>query len=62
MIEITCYGEKKVYKDSERKKLMDHFLEGMLACDGSERDRYTSIYCGLEEGCNVVDDEWDWNE
>lgn len=61
MIKITCYDEEKTYDDNKRKELMEHFMEGVMACDGSERDRYMSIYCGLEEGATVIDDQWNWS-
>ena len=57
---ITCYGEKKTYPDSARKQMMDFYAEGMIACEGSERDRYTSVYMGLRAGAKNVDDDWQW--
>ena len=57
---ITCYNETKTYPDSARKQMMDFYAEGMIACEGSERDRYTSVYMGLRAGAKHVDDDWHW--
>lgn len=54
---IICYGKAKTYKESRRKALIKEFLEGMMCCDGSERDRYTNIYLDLIEGKKVCSDE-----
>lgn len=59
IVTVLCYGTEKKYRRSEALK---EFKEGMLFCDGSERDRYTSIFCGLDEGLNYVDDEWKWQK
>lgn len=47
---ITCYGKTKTYPESQRKKMMQFYLEGMCACDGSEQERYTRIYTELASG------------
>jgi hypothetical protein len=54
-VTTVCYGEKKVW--DSRKEAMDYFYEGMLCCEGSERDRYTNIYCKLAEGARYATDE-----
>ena len=41
-------------KFSSRKKAMDEFFEGMMACDGSESERYCYAYCMLKEGYNYI--------
>ena len=35
---------------------MKFYLEGMTACEGAERDRYTNIYLQLLEGRTVCED------
>lgn len=57
-VEVTCYGTTKTYS---RKEAMHNFWEGVLACEGSERDRYLSIYTGLKNGYSKVDDDWNWS-
>lgn len=52
---VTVYGEKKIFKS--RKAAMDFFREGILCCDGAERDRYVSIYFQLEAGATEATDE-----
>lgn len=47
---ITCYGKKKTYKETQRKKMMQEFRTAMLACDGSEAERYSNIYQDLVAG------------
>ena len=49
--EIIVDGEKF----TSRKKAMDEFFEGMMACDGSESERYCYAYCMLKEGYNYID-------
>jgi hypothetical protein len=43
-----------------RKEALDKYLEGMTVCDGSEADRYRSIYCQLMAGYKTVSDKLDW--
>ena len=47
MVEITCYGTTKKY---ERQKAIDEFTTAVLACEGSERDRYCAILSQLRAG------------
>ena len=56
-VTITCYGTTEEY---DRDEALREFTEGVLYCDGSERDRYCSIVSGLRAGLTVVDDEWAW--
>lgn len=51
----TCYGDRMEFESSE--KAMDFFMQGMMACEGSERDRYTNIYCQLKNGQTKCFDE-----
>ena len=53
-VKVTCYGKTEVM---ERKDAIKEFFEGMMCCEGSERERYTNIYCQLVEGLNEVYDE-----
>ena len=57
---ITCYGKTKSYPESQRKAMMDFYYEGMVCCDGSERERYTNIYIDLSEGREHCSDESFW--
>ena len=59
MIEITCYGQTEKHPASKRKELMDFYLEGVMCCEGSERDRYAKIYSELADGLFKVSDEWE---
>ena len=53
-VRVTCYGKTKTWV---REKAIDEFYEGMMCCDGSEAERYKTIYCQLMEGHTVVSDE-----
>ncbi len=57
IVTITCYGTTKEY---ERLEALREFTQGVLFCEGSERDRYASIVAGLRAGKTVVNDEWTW--
>ena len=59
IVTVLCYNKEKQYTRAEALK---EFREGMIYCDGSERDRYTSVYLGLEAGLSYVDDEWAWQD
>lgn len=52
---VICYGQKEVWKS--RKKAMKYYLNAMCCCEGSERERYTNIYCDLTEGLDICTDE-----
>ena len=43
-----CYGEEKQW--DSRKEALKYFLEGIRSCEGSERERYLSIYLELLAG------------
>ncbi|MCF0185018.1 MAG: hypothetical protein HUJ98_00840 [Bacteroidaceae bacterium] len=47
---ITCYGKTKIYKESQRAKMTREFQTAMLACDGSEAERYSNIFQDLIAG------------
>ena len=54
MVEVTCYGTTKLY---ERQQAIREFRIAMQVCEGSEKERYANIYCGLVRGKKVVCDE-----
>ena len=57
-VKITCYGVTKIWND--RQSAIKEFREGMMCCDGSERERYTNIYLQLISGyteCVDINDE-----
>lgn len=45
--------DKTTYNSIEEAK--KEFYEGMMACDGSEGERYAYAYCMLCEGYNCID-------
>lgn len=53
-VKVTCYRRTEVMT---RKKAIDEFYEGMIFCDGSEAERYTTIYLQLMEGRMECSDE-----
>ena len=52
-VTIICYGQPEIMR---RDEAIDKYYEGMMFCEGSERDRYTEIYCQLMEGNKVCTD------
>lgn len=54
-VKTICYGEEKVW--DSREEAMDFFFQGMMASEGSERQRYTNIYLKLQLGMEVCSDE-----
>jgi len=54
-VKVTCYGKTKVWR---RQEAMAFFLEGAIACDGAESERYLRIYGRLQAGMRVVTDEY----
>jgi len=54
-VKVTCYNKTETMT---RGEAIDKFYEGMLCCEGSEGERYTSIYCQLLEGCKNVSDRY----
>ena len=53
IITIT-YGREREW--DSRKEAMDFFWEGVLSCDGAERDRYLNVYNELKNGGFVCTD------
>ena len=56
-VTVICYGQEEEWKS--RNEAMKYYLQGMLECDGSERERYTTILAKLMEGRTVCSDEDD---
>ena len=56
-VTTVCYGEEKVW--DSRKEAKDFFLEALKATEGSERERYATIYTKLILGKNYCNDELD---
>ena len=56
-VTTVCYGEEKVW--DSRKEAKDFFLEALKATEGSERERYATIYTKLILGKNYCTDELD---
>ena len=57
---ITCYGKTESYPESQRKEMMNYYLEGMACCEGSEQERYARIYSDLAAGMqHCFDLSWD---
>lgn len=52
-VKVTCYGQTKTW---ERKDALKYFLDGARFCEGSERDRYFTIYCQLLDGAKEAHD------
>ena len=47
-VTTICYGQKKEWDD--RWEAVDFFKEGVMACDGAEKERYTNILLKLLAG------------
>ena len=54
IVKITCYGTTETM---ERGQALEKYFSGMMCCEGSERDRYTNIYCKLKQGLTEITDE-----
>ena len=54
VVKVRVYGKWKKFKS--RIDAMNFFMDGIISCDGAERDRYTGIYFQLKAGATVVTD------
>lgn len=54
---ITCYNSTETFPEEERRAQIREYKRAMLACEGSERDRYINIYLDLVAGKKVCKDE-----
>ena len=53
-VSVTCYNNTETMT---RGEAIDEFYEGMMCCEGSEAERYTTIYFQLMEGLTEVSDK-----
>lgn len=51
---VKCYRKTEKMTRGEALKL---YKEGMMCCDGSEQERYASIFSQLLDGNKFVSDE-----
>ena len=56
-VTVITYGQKQIW--DSRAEAIAFYLEGMMNCEGAERDRYTNIYLALISGEKVCKDEPD---
>lgn len=56
-VTVITYGQKQIW--DSRAEAIAFYLEGMMNCEGAERDRYTNIYLALISGASVCSDEPD---
>lgn len=54
IVTVTCYRRTKRMK---RKKALEFYYEGMRCSEGSEHDRYETIFFQLAEGAMEASDE-----
>lgn len=54
-VTTICYGQSREWDD--RWSAIDFFTEGIMACDGSEKERYTNIVLKLMAGEAICSDE-----
>lgn len=54
-VTTVCYGQEQIW--DSRKEAADYFLEGIAATEGSECERYTSIYVQLLSGEKYCTDD-----
>ena len=52
-VNVTCYKKKETMT---REDAINKYYEGMMCCEGSEGERYRTIYCQLMEGLTNVYD------
>lgn len=54
MVSVTCYGTTKKMK---RREALEFYYEGMLCSEGSEHERYETIFFQLMNGAMDASDE-----
>jgi hypothetical protein len=54
-VTVICYGKSKLWDD--RKEAERFYFEAMNSTEGSERERYSNIYCDIISGKEVCKDE-----
>ena len=53
-VKTICYGQERVWDSREEAKAF--YLEAIAMSEGSEAERYTSIFMQLLEGCETCRD------
>ena len=53
-VTTICYGEKRIW--NSRMEAEEFFLMGICNSEGSEQERYVSVYSQLQAGDNVCSD------
>ena len=53
-VKVICYGQEKVW--DSRADAAKFYLEAMIMCEGSEKERYANIFQQLIEGYAVCSD------
>lgn len=53
-VKTICYGQEQIW--DSREEAEEFFLKGMFSSEGSERDRYSTIFLKLKEGQEVCSD------
>lgn len=53
IVTVTCYG---ITEQMERQKAIRFYSDGVLSCDGSEKERYANILAQLTSGLTVCSD------
>ena len=56
-VTVITYGQKQIW--DSRAEAIAFYLEGMMNCEGAERDRCTNIYLALISGEKVCRNEPD---
>lgn len=51
---VVCYNHCEVWQS--RAMASEFYLEGMYACDGAERERYTNVFLDLMSGSAIAHD------
>lgn len=53
-VSVTCYNKTET---TTRQKALNKYYEGMRCCEGSERERYETIFFQLMDGEMEASDE-----
>ena len=54
-VTTICYGEERIW--DKRSEAEHFFFEGMMSSEGSEQQRYTTVYMKLRAGEEVCTDD-----
>ena len=57
IVVVTCYGKTETLP---RQQALDKYLEAMCGSEGSEHERYESIYFQLMFGASRASDTFNW--